>query len=297
MLRTALQWIDAAGDERLTYLASTSGAPFTQAALLAMSCASLTGTFSGSLLQVVGPTANYATYPSIGNMTALDTTDPFGDTARIYFPAALLSLFTSDGQTWDVANPQAIALSVHMFVEGIVIPASNLGVTQINSGELLRRGSRVRDTYIAGSSFPNYRRGIVWADCRGLTTMTLLTSTSGAPDTMTALQGCSNAAITNYWEGPLNILVPATTTGPFGNVLTEVRFTCTDASGNQARITVPAPVDTLFLPDQRTIDMSNSLVAAFASAATSELVIPASDEPVTQVLYGFLYQSKQVGVR
>lgn len=297
MIRTALQWIDANGDERLSYLLSAAGAPATTAALLAASAAGLSGTFAGVLTPWVSAPPVNAVYPSVGNMTALDIKDAVVGTSRVYIPALQLGVFQSDGQTLDTGNLLVTGLAAQMVLDGVTIPSSTLPMLLLTGGVLLRRGTTVRDTYQAGTLISFLRRGVVWGDCQGHTTLTLIDSIGGGGAVLFIMDGMSNATPLQWWEGTLNVITPVTATGYYQSVTDEARITCWDDYGNVTRLTLPAPLASIFYADQHTIDMSSGLMVALAAAILSELVSPASGLPITHVVNGFLSQSKQIGIR
>ena len=297
MDRRSLSWIGNGGDQRITYLNSSAGAPMTMAALQALSLAGLWGWYEGALINSALGGPVYADYPSVGDMAWLDMVDAFNNHSRLYLPAPLIADMDPDGETIDLASPAIAALAVQALVESVAIPSSARAITSLTMGALLRRGRSVRDDITWSVSFPILRRGLVWADCQGRTTMTVITAQGSVPLTTATLQAASNAIITQFWEGILNYVGTAAIPGVYGNVLDTAWFYVFDDQGNESRIALPSPTQTIFLPDNITVDLSNAGVITLINAMIAELVVTSSGRLVQGCRGAWLQQPYQVGIR
>jgi hypothetical protein len=280
-------WVDFVGFERQTLLTSSAGAPGTIAQLAAMTNAGLTVTWEGPLNALVpGPTGTGA-YIGVGDTLALQIVDAFGNFNQVFVPAPPLALFPVDGQTLGLATPQYFLVQAAVFFE-LMIPLSTSKAVNIASGYLMRRTPGARETYICGPTVPMYRRTVVWQDAQGKTGTTILTSLAGAGVTMGALSAnFTNATPIQWWEGLVTVYpAPLTVNATYPNVQDAARFVFADAGGNIASVTLPAPVASLFLADQETVDLTNVQVAALAAVVASELVHPTSGQPLTTLWGG-----------
>ena len=265
--------------------------------LEALSNAGLWGWYEGDLINsALGPPV-YADYPSVGEMAWLDMVDAFNNHARLYLPAPIIADFDPDGETIDLTSPAIAALATQAVVESVAIPSSARAITSFTMGALLRRGRSVRDDITWSTSFPILRRGLVWADCQGRTTSTVITAQGSVPLTTATLQAASNGAITQYWEGILNFVGAPATSAVYGSVLDTAWFYAHDDEGNESRVALPAPLLSIFLPDGLTVDMSNLLVHALVADMIAELVVPSSGRLVQGVRGGWLQKVRQIGIR
>jgi hypothetical protein len=115
-----------------------------------------------------------------------------------------------------------------------------------------------------------YKRTVVWQDSANGTTLRTLTSQAGAPLTMAALQAKSNAGIQEWWEQLDNVLstLPTAAAYPFASQVAYLLFE--DGGGLSARLALPAPLASIFLPDGATVDPTQ--VTAIIAAAQAEIV-------------------------
>ena len=72
--------------------------------------------------------------------------------------------------------------------------------------------------------------------------------------------------------------------GPYGTVLDQVVFGVS-SSARTGQLAIPAPVDTIFLPDYVTVDLSNGLVQAWWEAVQGTLG-DSYGNPWTQLAWG-----------
>lgn len=115
-----------------------------------------------------------------------------------------------------------------------------------------------------------YKRTVVWIDSAGQSTLRTLTTQAGAPLTQAALQAKSNAAIQEWWEEIEQVVgtLPTAAAYPFANQVAYLLFE--DAGGLSARLALPAPQSSIFLPDGATVDPSQ--IGGIIAAAQAEVV-------------------------
>ena len=118
-----------------------------------------------------------------------------------------------------------------------------------------------------------FKRTVVWSDAAGQTSLRTLTSLAGAPLTMAALLAKSNAVINEWWESvdTLGTATPLAAAVPFASQVAYLQFQ--DGAGHQARIALPAPLGSMCLTDQVTVDPTQ--IAAIIAAAQIEVVTTA----------------------
>lgn len=120
-----------------------------------------------------------------------------------------------------------------------------------------------------------YKRTVVWTDVAGQTTLRTLTSQAGASSVQTILVAQSNAVITEWWEQQETLPAgsPTPAANPFASQVAYLNFS--DGAGGIARLALPAPLASIFLPDGVTVDPSQSWIAAIIAA--NEVVTPAGN--------------------
>ena len=130
-----------------------------------------------------------------------------------------------------------------------------------------------------------YKRTVVWQDAANGSTLRTLTTLAGAPLTMAALQMFSNAGIQEWWEQLDNVLstLPTAAPNPWASQVAYLLFQ--DNGGLSARLALPAPLASIFLPDGVTVDPT--LITPILSAAQAE-VVTASGALVTKFQGGSL---------
>lgn len=114
------------------------------------------------------------------------------------------------------------------------------------------------------------RRSIVWVDINGLTRGTLLTGTVALGAIRTALALKSAAAVAQEWEGAFVVNpAPAPSNVAFNSVEDVAILIYATAGSAQIRVTLPAPLASIFLSDGETVDSAQ--VAAITAAAVGTL--------------------------
>jgi hypothetical protein len=73
--------------------------------------------------------------------------------------------------------------------------------------------------------------------------------------------------------------------GPYKTVRDKVVFFCRSGAGVLARVNIPGPLETIFLPDHETVDFDNPLVIAVVNAIFAELAV-ATGAPIIEVYRG-----------
>jgi hypothetical protein len=278
MLRGSVAWQDVNGDERLTYINTDVGMLVIYLLLQSMSCARVTTTWEGPLQNTIHGTAPAGLYPSVGDVLELrlESIGTFGN--RMYLPAPKLSLFDVDSQSFDPTTITSLLL-VAGIVGHCIVPLTALPVTGCDRGNLIRRAAGARETYRATVGIAANRRSVVWADGKGQTTMTIQTTTDiGGATCMAAFRDASNAQVTTWWEGPLNpVFNPTPVTGVYQSVRDYADLVFSDTNGSFGHIILPAPLETVFLPDQETVNPNQVDVANLIAAILATCVNPATD--------------------
>jgi hypothetical protein len=121
----------------------------------------------------------------------------------------------------------------------------------------------------------------VWQDANGHTRLTLFNTVNPTlitPDpsasVVAALAAQSNAAFLNDVEGTLNVNAsPSPVSATYQRVVDSAALTFTDAMGSLVRIQLPAPVSSIFLADQETVDIT--MIGGIVGAVVGTVVTPA----------------------
>jgi hypothetical protein len=98
------------------------------------------------------------------------------------------------------------------------------------------------------------RRYMVWVDANGATRLTFINANAGLGSVQADLLALSQADMLNCVENTLTVYTPAPPGGTFRSVGDVAILTFTDAGSNLVDITLPAPVSTIFLADEETVD-------------------------------------------
>jgi hypothetical protein len=116
---------------------------------------------------------------------------------------------------------------------------------------------------LANAFFPN------WVDVQGGQANSMWTTADQSDaglgpfsSLVSAAQSLSNAALFTGVIQTRSVIGGTPVVGPYGTVTDQVVFRMQSA-GFGSNIIVPAPVDTIFLSDNTTVDLSNPLVTAF----------------------------------
>lgn len=111
----------------------------------------------------------------------------------------------------------------------------------------------------------------VWVDKNGKTKLTLVNTADATPlnpdpgaAIRSALLAKSNAAESNHTHGPLVVGVPVPLAGVYQQVLDVANLYFLDAGGFITRVVLPAPLSSIFLADQETVDITQ--IGAIISA-------------------------------
>jgi hypothetical protein len=135
------------------------------------------------------------------------------------------------------------------------------------------------------------RRTIAWIDDASQETVTHLTSSSGAPNTMANIIANTNADWTNWSEGDI------TTPGigsPVPDKYSSVGEVCAidgnDFGGSSNRVFLPAPIQAMFNADENTADAGSTLFGDIGNAAIGSLVVPESTVLWNNFNHGFLFR-------
>lgn len=127
------------------------------------------------------------------------------------------------------------------------------------------------------------RQTTVWLDAGGRTTAILLTTNAGAAVVNASVASFSNAGIQQAWEGPLVVAVPAPVAAQYPGVLDRATLFFSTAAGSVVKVQIPAPLASIFLADQETVDPA--VIAALIALVIANVVTDAG-VPVTSYIGG-----------
>lgn len=140
---------------------------------------------------------------------------------------------------------------------------------------------------------PNQRQAVVWVDAGGRTRQTVFVVNGSGSDLRAKLLGHSNADVQDWFEGTDNFnSSPSPVLMPFPDVIDSAKLVFADGSGNEASLTLPAPISSIFLADETTVDAS--AIADVITSATTYLVNSAGNT-VTTFVGGFRTTSTSAG--
>lgn len=117
------------------------------------------------------------------------------------------------------------------------------------------------------------RRGIVWTDANGFTRLTLVNGNATLSTIMSSLKAKSNADVLNWWEGLLTVNgAPAPVAAPFISTQDAAVLTYATTSTSLLKLTLPAPVASIFFADGETVDPAQ--IAAINAAVIGTAQTP-----------------------
>jgi hypothetical protein len=137
------------------------------------------------------------------------------------------------------------------------------------------------------------RTGVVFTDAQGENVMHVLTTVSGAGTIISDILGISNADQLFNWEAAETSVSPSPTVATYPTVRVTAQLLFTDATGSIAKLWIPAVKDTIFLPDNVTVDPT--AISTLIADCIGNLVA-GSGSPVTGFLGGQLFQTKITGI-
>jgi hypothetical protein len=117
------------------------------------------------------------------------------------------------------------------------------------------------------------RRYMTWIDANGFTRLTLVNGNATLSGVQTQLLAQSNADVLNMVESALTVFAPAPPGGTYRTVGDAAILTFQDAGGNLTDITLPAPLSSIFLADQETVDITQ--IGGIIGAVVGTVVTPA----------------------
>jgi len=127
------------------------------------------------------------------------------------------------------------------------------------------------------------KRSIVWIDAGGRTRQTIPAGNATLSSIMAQIQAVSNADVLTWFEGSDNSLSPSPVSATYPDVADAAILVYADGGGLEARLTVPAPLLSIFLADGSTVDPA-TIVAL--NAAVIGTLVTASGSAVTTYLSG-----------
>jgi len=132
-------------------------------------------------------------------------------------------------------------------------------------------------------------RSVVWVDAGAGSTITRINSLAGSAGIEADLLAVSNADIQQNWFGTLAVNgSPTPTAAPVQSVTARVTLVfTTTAAGVLLTLSLPAPKASIFLADQRTVDLTNAAIVTLAAACVGNLCTIAGDA-ATALIAGYL---------
>lgn len=115
------------------------------------------------------------------------------------------------------------------------------------------------------------QRYALWVDAYGITrpTLPLADNSTASAAIQTALLAKSNAIVASYSEGTLTVTGASPATGIFQSVRDAAILSFLCADGTIAKLTLPAPLQSIFLSDEETVDSTQ--IAGIITACLSHL--------------------------
>lgn len=284
--RSSLMWQDSQGHERLTILTSAAGAPNVIASLENCSNAWL-NFYIDAPLTILGVSTPVAQrYDDVGYMCAIDITDAAGGSSRIFVPAIDTVNLMPDLETLNPGGPNFAALALQATTE-LVIQPTNLPCSAIGPGWVTRQSSSIRGVWqVAVLPAPPVMRHIVWLDAHGNTISTYLWGDTNVGGTMGLLNLMSNAVVTQYWEGQIQLTAGTFTAAPFQTVMDVAELVFSDTNGNRGTVVIPAPKLALFEADGETINNAQGNITNLAANVAAELIVLGSGLPLSILIGG-----------
>lgn len=132
-------------------------------------------------------------------------------------------------------------------------------------------------------------RSVLWVDAGAGTTITRINTLLGGAAITASLLSVSNADRSQSWEGPLTVnATPTPTAAQYQSVTQRVSllFTTT-APGIMVTLTLVAPQLSIFLADQKTVDLTNGLIVTLAAVCVGNLCDEGGNA-ATALVAGFL---------
>lgn len=134
---------------------------------------------------------------------------------------------------------------------------------------------------------------IIYIDAQSEETMHMQVLDTGFGSLITELQAKSNALIRQTSIGPNTFLSGTPTVGTYPTVRQTANLQFRDSTtGSVARVYIPAPVSSIFLPDGVTVDPSQ--ITALISAVTAQVL--AGSGNVVDTFVGGVLEATRVGL-
>lgn len=137
------------------------------------------------------------------------------------------------------------------------------------------------------------RLGVVYIDAQGERVMHVITSNANAGILTLDIEDLSNSRREFQWQAGATDFVPAPVVATYPSVRVQAQLIFRDVAGSIAKLWIPAPKSSIFLPDGVTVDPS--AIATLISDATG-LLLAGSGNPVAAFVGGQLISTKISGV-
>lgn len=295
--RASVDWQDAGGTQRTTYLNSASTCVNVLGDLQVISNASWLHFFEGEFFTRPSEIPLLGNGLGVGDIAAIEVIGTDLTSNRIFLPAPIDGIMQADNQTLDMSSVGIVALEVDA-VGVLLVPWSSAFCVDLDAGWITRRSSGIRE-YLQISDFrTTYGLELVWVDYQGHTTATRLIQGSVTTQIATDLEALSECVITAYWAGEVHFNSSfGTSTNLYSGVDDYAEFVFADADGNRASVICPAPITDIFLADGSTVDPANSDVITLVGDCLSDLVVPSSGAPLDSFIMGRFRRRNRTGDR
>jgi hypothetical protein len=148
-------------------------------------------------------------------------------------------------------------------------------------------------TYVVSKEVTLMKRmSVVWNSSDGLSTVRTIATTDGAITILGTLEDFSNAIGFQRWESDVTVNSETPSTDAYLSVTQIAVLLFSDDSGNLARLSLPAPLSSIFMADGSTVDPST--ITSIISACIGNLLTGAGTE-VTMFKGGYLQGARASG--
>jgi hypothetical protein len=131
-------------------------------------------------------------------------------------------------------------------------------------------------------------RGIIWIDAQGATRLTTPGGNATLASIQTAMLAKSRAVVAYYWEGARTAVGGTPSTGTYTSVTDAAILIFQAADCTQVKLTLPSPLDSIFMADGQTVDPAQITGITSACLGTLET---AGGQVVTEYVAGYRARS------
>lgn len=115
----------------------------------------------------------------------------------------------------------------------------------------------------------------IWIDASGKTRQTIVNTATGEASILSQLEALTNAGLVEWWEASATVPAQVGLSAPYPSVRDFVKLIYETPSGEEASITLVAPISSIFLADGMTVDPS--AVSTLTTACIGNLQAPSGE--------------------